>query len=295
MHGAPSLQSCTSMGRGVDNSLVPIMPTREAGQASANSDPALAPISFRDIGESIEAGVRDFAAAPGVSIALGLIYTLGGWLLASLLFVFRLPFLVYPVAMGFALVAPFVAVAFYDVSRRLAAGEAPTVAKAWCAVCEARNRDVRWMALITSFAFFVWMDIAAMITLAFFGAAALDMVALLGEIGSTTYGWVFLVVGHAVGAAIALLVFSISVISIPMLFDRDIDVITAIRSSVRLVMENPMPLALWCGTIAASIVASIATGLLLLPVVLPVLGYASWHLYGRVVSDVRVRTVSAAT
>ena len=271
------------------------MPTREAGQAGASSDPALAPISFRDIGESIEAGIRDFAAAPGVSIALGLIYTLGGWLLASLLLVFRLPFLVYPVAMGFALVAPFVAVAFYDVSRRIAAAETPTVAKAWCAVCEARNRDVRWMALITSFAFFVWMDIAAMITLAFFGAAALDMAALLGEIGSTTHGWVFLVVGHAVGAAIALLVFSISVISIPMLFDRDIDVITAIRSSVRLVTENPLPLALWCGTIAASIVASIATGLLLLPVVLPVLGYASWHLYGRVVSESAPPMSSTAT
>ncbi|MGE3915496.1 MAG: DUF2189 domain-containing protein [Hyphomicrobiaceae bacterium] len=262
------------------------MPTKNATASRAEIVVTpLATVSFRTNGEALEAGVRDFTAAPWVSIALGSIYTVGGWMLAAFLLVFKLPFLVYPVAMGFALVAPFVAVAFYDVSRALAAGETPSVKRSWCAVCEAKNRDVRWMALITSFAFFVWMDIAAMITLAFFGAAALDLGELLREIGSTSHGWVFLVVGHAVGAAIALLVFSISVISIPMLLDRDIDVVTAIRTSVRLVTQNPLPLALWCGTIAGTVIASIATGLLLLPVALPVLGYASWHLYRKAVAD----------
>lgn len=258
---------------------------QESGIAPTGIEPRLSPISFRDIGAAIEAGVRDFSAAPGVAIAIALPYTLGGWLLAAFLIVFRLPFLVYPVAMGFALVAPFIAVAFYDVSRRLAAGERPTVATAWCAICDARNRDIRWMALITSFAFFLWMDIAAMITLSFFGASALDMAELLKEIGTTTYGAVFLVVGHLVGAVIAMLVFSISVIAIPMLFERDIDIVTAIRTSVRAVTSNPFPMLLWCATIAASIMASIATGLLLLPFVLPVLGFASWHLYRHAVAD----------
>lgn len=248
------------------------------------ASPPLAPIGLGDIGAVIEAGVRDFVAAPAVSVAIALVYTLGGWLLAALLWVFNLPFLVYPVAMGFALVAPFIAVAFYEVSRSLSLGERPTMWKAWCAVCEARNRDIRWMALITSFAFFLWMDIAAMITLSFFGAAALDMSELLRQIGTTTHGLVFLVVGHAAGAAIALIVFSISAISIPMLFDRDIDIVSAIRSSVQLVKANPLALALWCAIIAGSIVASIATGLLLLPFVLPVLGYASWHLYRKAIS-----------
>ena len=243
------------------------------------AEPNLNPVRFRDVGGAIEAGVKDFTSAPGVSIAIAMIYTLGGWLLAALLWIFNLPFLVYPVAMGFALVAPFIAVAFYEVSRSLAAGNRPTITDAWCAVCDAKNRDIRWMALITSFAFFLWMDMAAMITLSFFGAAALDMGELLKQIGTTTHGWVFLVVGHLVGAVIALLVFSISVISIPMLFDRDIDIISAIRTSVRVVTENPIPLALWCATIAASIVASVATGLLLLPFILPIVGYASWHLY----------------
>lgn len=253
------------------------MDSARANHTEKAPHPPLSRVTFADIGAALEAGVGDFTKAPGVSISIALIYTAGGWLLAALLFIFNLPFLVYPVAMGFALVAPFIAVAFYEVSRSNTAGETPSVAKAWCAVCDARNRDIRWMALITSFAFFLWMDIAAMITLSFFGAAALDLGELLRQIGSTTHGWVFLVVGHA----IALLVFSISVISMPMLFERDIDVITAIRTSVAVVTESPFPLAIWCATIAASIVASVATALLLLPFVLPVLGYASWHLYRR--------------
>jgi len=257
----------------------------EAEQASGRAnvpDPTVSKVTFTDIGLALASAVADFRAAPGVSIVIALVYTLGGWLLAALLLIFRLPFLVYPVAMGFALVAPFVAVAFYDVSRSLAAGEPPTVVKAWCAVCDAKNSDIRWMALITSFAFFLWMDIAAMITLSFFGAAALDLGDLLQQIGTTTHGWMFLIVGHVIGAAIALLVFSISVISMPMLFDRDIDVVTAMRTSVRVVTTSPLVLAAWCATIAVSMLASIATGLLLLPVVLPILGYASWHLYRRV-------------
>ncbi len=244
-------------------------------------------IRVADLVAVLRAGIRDFMAAPGVAIGIALVYTLGGWLLAALLFVFKLHFFVYPLAMGFALIAPFVAVAFYDVSRRLAAGERPTIVTAWCAVCDAKNRDIRWMALITSFAFFLWMDMAAMITLAFFGATALDMQALLVEITTTTHGWIFLVVGHAVGAIIALLVFSISAISMPLLFDRDIDVVTGMRTSIRTVSQNPLAMGLWCAVIATLIVASIATGLALLPLVLPVLGFASWHLYLRAVPPAR--------
>ena len=257
------------------------MPTREAQRSVASADPPLSRITLADIAAVIRAGIGDFLRAPVVSIAIAMIYALGGWLLATFLVVFRLPFLVYPVAMGFALVAPFVAVAFYDVSRSLAAGERPTVAKAWCAVCEARNRDVRWMALITGFAFFLWMDIAAMITLSFFGATALDMTELLHQIRTTSHGLTFLVVGHLIGAAIAFLIFSISAISIPMLYDRDIDVVTAMRTSVRLVTENPVAMGGWCILIAVSMALAIATGLLLLPVILPILGFASWHLYSR--------------
>jgi uncharacterized membrane protein len=240
-------------------------------------------VRIGDIGAILAAGLQDFAAAPVQSVAIASVYTLGGWLIAANLIVFDLPYLVYPLAMGFALVAPFVAVAFYDVSRTLGSGGSPSLAGALRSVKAAAHSELRWMALITAFAFFIWMDIAAMLTLTFFGASALDPEAFLSELLTTERGWVFIVVGHVTGAAIALLVFSISAVSFPMLFDRPVDLFTAIGTSVALVKRNSVAMALWCAIIVAAMVAALASLLLLLPIVLPVLGYASWHLYRRAV------------
>lgn len=242
---------------------------------------AVRPVTLPDVAQVLALGCRDLLAAPVASVVIAAVYTFGGWLLAALLVVLQLPYLVYPLAMGFALIAPFVAVAFYDVSRRLEEGMRPELYLVWRVVLGSARRDIRWMALITAFAFFIWMDIAAMLTLSFFGATALDMRNLLAEILTGDHGLLFIAVGHAVGAFIAALVFSISAVSFPLLYHRDVDVISAIITSVRLVRSSPLAMGAWCAVIAASIVAAIATALLALPVILPVLGYATWHLYRR--------------
>ncbi len=244
---------------------------------------AVRALTIKDVVDALALGCRDLWAAPVASLAIASVYTLGGWLLALLLLGLKLPYLVYPLAMGFALVAPFVAVAFYDVSRSRETGATPTLAVVWFAVRRSVRRDVRWMALITAFAFFIWMDLAAMLTPSFFGATALDLSSLVAEIVTTERGLVFLVVGHLAGAVIAAAVFSISVISFPLLYDRDIDVISAIITSVRLATGSPIAMGAWCAIIALSIVGAIATALVLLPAVLPVLGYATWHIYRRAV------------
>lgn len=237
------------------------------------------PVTLDDVAQALARGWRDFCAAPLASIVIAALYTAGGWVLAALLVVLRLPFLVYPLAMGFALIAPFVAVAFYEVSRHLGNGAPPRLGEIWLAVRRSARTDVRWMALITAFAFFIWMDIAAMLTLSFFGAAALDLSLLLAEITGSARGLVFLIVGHAVGAIIALLVFAISAVSFPLIHDRNIDAITAMATSVRLVCGSPLAMCAWCVIIALAIASAVASGLVLLPIVLPVLGYATWHLY----------------
>ena len=243
----------------------------------------VADVSLADVAAIVALGVADLKAAPLISVVIASIYTVGGWVLAALLLVLDLPYLVYPLAMGFALIAPFVAVAFYDVSRRLGEGEAPTIPAVMSSVRNAMRRDVRWMALITGFAFFIWLDIAAMVTLTFFGAKALDLKLLLESILTTREGWLFLITGHAVGAIIALLIFSISIVTFPLLYDRDLDVMTAMATSVRLLKRNPVAMGVWCAVIAAALAISVLSGLLLLPAVLPILGYASWHLYRRAV------------
>jgi uncharacterized membrane protein len=231
----------------------------------------------------LSSGVRDFFAAPVISVLIALVYTVGGWLLIAMLASLNLPYLVYPLAMGFALIAPFVAIAFYAVARFLESGETPTVQNVWAAVWTGRRHDIRWMALMTAFAFFFWIDMAAILTLSFFGSMVLDFDALLNAILTTPEGWTFLVVGHLVGAVIAMAVFSISVVAFPMLFDRDVDIMSAIITSVRLVWRNPITMTIWCGTIAVLTGIALASALFLLPVILPVLGYASWHLYRRAV------------
>ena len=107
---------------------------------------------------------------------------------------------------------------------------------------------------------------------------------LIYDIFTTPSGWLFLMVGNAAGALIAFAVFSYSVISIPMLFHRDVDFITAMLTSVRFVALNPRVMAIWCATIAAMTALALLSGLIGLFLVLPVLGHATWHLYRRAVA-----------
>jgi uncharacterized membrane protein len=146
------------------------------------------------------------------------------------------------------------------------------------------SRDLGWMALVTGFSLFIWLDITALLSFGFMGFQFFSFSELLDTILTTPIGWLFLIVGNTVGALIAFCVFSYLVISIPMLFHRDIDFITAMITSVRFVKENFRVMAVWCFTIAALTAISLLSGLIGLLVAFPVLGHATWHLYRRAVS-----------
>ena len=142
------------------------------------------------------------------------------------------------------------------------------------------SHELGWMALVTGFSLFFWMDIAALLSFGFMGFQFFGFRELINEIFTTPTGWLFLLVGNTAGAAIAFAVFSYSVVSIPMLFHRNVDFITAMLTSVRFVAHNPQVMALWCATIAVMIALSLLSGLLGLFIVL---GHATWHLYRRAV------------
>ena len=89
--------------------------------------------------------------------------------------------------------------------------------------------------------------------------------------------------GHAIGFLFAATVFCISVISFPLLLDRDVGAISAVQTSVKAVLTNPGPMALWAVIIAALLMVGSAPLLVGLAVVMPILGHASWHLYRRTV------------
>lgn len=258
--------------------------TSAAAAAAANPNPLLATrtIVIEDIVESLEAGVRDFRAAPQYGLFFGLAYAAAGWLILALLWYFEMPYFAYPLAMGFAIIAPFAATGLYDVSRKLERGEKLNWSGVLGAVGGARHRDLRWMALVTGFVLVLWMDIAAILTFAFLGFKSLGP-DIIKELFLTPEGLIFLIIGNIVGAVIALGVFSISVVSFPLLYDRDIDFVTAMSTSVKTVLENPRPMIAWCALIALLVAVSLLTVFVGLIFVLPVLGHATWHLYRRAV------------
>ncbi len=238
-------------------------------------------VTLTDLLDVLAAGLRDFRRAPFHGIAIGGIYVAGGWLLILLLIKFELPYLVYPLAAGFALVAPFIATGFYAISVCLERGDRVSWAAIYGLIRDAAKWDLGWMALVTGFAFFIWLDIAAVLFFGFLGLNALSSDDFLLNILTTPTGILFLVIGNTVGAVIALGVFSFSVTSFPMLFERDCDFVTAMVTSVRVVTSNPGAMIVWCAFIAILIGLSLLSGLIALLVTLPLLGHASWHLYRR--------------
>ncbi|MGY8959855.1 MAG: DUF2189 domain-containing protein [Alphaproteobacteria bacterium] len=252
----------------------------------SQSVPVVQPITIGDILEVLAQGLRDFRTAPYFGPCVGGLYTLVGWFLILLLIQFHLPFLVYPLAAGFAFIAPFIATVCYAVSRSLERNEPISFNAVRGAVWNAARRDLGWMALVTGFSLFIWMDMAALLFFGFLGLNAMSAPELLQEIFTTPMGLLFLVIGNGVGAVIAIAVFSFSVISFPMLFERDTDFVTAMITSVKVVTTSPAAMLAWCGTIAVLIGLSLLSGLVGLVVVLPVLGHASWHLYRRAIKQI---------
>lgn len=234
--------------------------------------------------ECLLLGLRDFREAPKFGFFFGGLYALGGWFIVGLIFWLSMPYFAYPAAMGFALIAPFVAAGIYEVSRRLEAGQPLSWAVVLGTVWQQKGRDMGWMALVTGFAFFIWVDWAAIVFLLFFGLRELQLAAFFEALTTTNEGLYFILLGHFAGAVMATVVFSVTVISFPLLMDREIDFATAMTASVRSVMANPLPMAVWAAIIGLSLFAAVVTFFIALPVILPVLGHGTWHIYRKVVA-----------
>ncbi len=236
--------------------------------------------------ECLLLGLRDFRQAARYGLFFGGVYALGGWFIIALLMWLSMPYFAYPAAMGFALIAPFVAAGIYEVSRRLEAGQPLSWRVVLGTVWQQKGRDMGWMALITGFAFFIWVDYAAIIFLLFFNLRELQPGVFLEALTTTSSGLYFILLGNISGAVLATIVFSLTVVSFPLLMDRDIDFATAMTTSVQAVFTNPRPMAVWAAIIGIGIVASFATAFIALPVILPMLGHGTWHMYRKVVGAI---------
>ena len=252
---------------------------------AAQARPVIRTLKRDDVVHALEAGWRDFKAAPQYGLAFGLLYTLGGWAIIALANVTGFYYFAYPLASGFALIAPFVAAGIYDGSRRLERGEPLSWGGIMSSVRNAGARDLGWMALVLTFALIIWLDFAVFLYLIFYGVHMPDFREFFIEAVTTPSGLAFLALGNLLGAVIAFAVFSITVVSCPMLLDRDVDFVTAMLTSLRCVRQNPWQMLGWALMIALWLAVAMVTMLAALIVILPVLGHATWHLYRMVIAD----------
>jgi uncharacterized membrane protein len=251
---------------------------------SGKVDPVVRRITAADIADALGEGLRDFQALPLYGLAVGTLYTLGGIAILLCLTAFGMVYLVYPLAAGFALIGPFVATGLYEVSRRRETGQPISYAAIWSAI-RARG-EIGWMAFVTLFFFVIWMYQVRLLLVLLLGlnASFSTLREFVTVVLTTNEGLLFLAIGNLDGAALSLILFALTVVSFPLLLDRDVDFVTAMVTSVRAVVMSPLPMIGWAAIVVLLLIVSALPYFLGPLVTVPVLGHASWHLYWRIVA-----------
>lgn len=252
----------------------------------AQTAPAIRRIAPRDLWQALRKGMADVGATRDDVLFIGLIYPLAGLVLGRLAFSLDLLPLVFPLASGFALVGPFAAVGLYELSRRREQGMHVTWLDAFGVFRSPAIGSILGLGAILLALFLIWLATAYQIYLATLGATPPQTVAAFERsVFQTGGGWTMIAMGLGVGFLFAVFAFAISVVSFPLLLDRDVGLTTAIRTSLRAVAANAGTMALWGVIVAAALVLGSIPALVGLIFVVPLLGHASWHLYRRVVED----------
>ncbi|MGJ8529153.1 DUF2189 domain-containing protein [Maritalea sp.] len=246
--------------------------------------PAVKSITFDHVRAALLAGWQDFLKAPIYGLVFGGFYVVGGLLIWAGLMLYNMPWMIIPVAIGFPLVGPFVAVGLYEVSRRLLDGKPLIWREIFLLILGQRERQLGWMAFVVLFIFWVWIYQIRLLLALFLGFKSFSSIGeFVSVITTTPEGIGFLIVGTLVGAGIAFVLYASTVVAMPLLMDRDIDFVSAIIVSFKSVLSNLVPMlgfALIVGVLTTIAMVPAFLGLL---IVLPVLGHATWHLYGQVV------------
>lgn len=255
------------------------------GQSDTHATPTvtLQPLRLADPLRWLALGLRDARAAPGIAVFYGTCF----WLMALVLgWVFRTrPEYAMSIASGCLLVGPFLAMGLYDTSRRREAGRKPALSES-LTCWDSHMGSMGMLVLVLVVLELLWGRASLVVFAVFFNTGMPSTTGVLQAIFNPE-NWGFVAVYAVVGGAFATLVFSTTVVSIPMILDRDTDALTAGITSMRVVLENPLTMFLWGALITAIVVLSLwfwGLGLLLAG---PVLGHASWHAYRAAVTPLK--------
>jgi uncharacterized membrane protein len=257
--------------------------------------PKVNKVTSEDITASLKAGFSDFLARPFMSGFFGLFYTVFGLLFVWCLVWLGMIWMIIPAAVGFPLVAPFAAAGLYEMSRRLQREESFGWSEILAVMANQRKREMGWMAFVTLFIFWVWMyQVRLWLAIILQDASFSDFDGFLNTVFFTPQGWTFLAIGTCVGAFLSAVLFSVTVVAMPLLLDRETDFVTAMLTSIRVVTENPLVMLTWAAIISVTMLLSLVPAFLGLIFTLPILGHTTWHLYQRAVPPVEGQSVQAS-
>ena len=241
--------------------------------------PTVDSIDKADVRAALKAGLTDFQRAPIFGLFFGAVFSLAGIAIAWALFQGEASYWIFPVAAGFPLIGPFAAVGLYEVSRRLEADEPLQWGPILMAGFRQRNSQLPFFAVFTVFAFLVWIVLARVIFAVSFGTSTMTNIMTSFEMFFTGPGVIMLIIGTIVGAALAALLFAVSVVGVPLLLDRDIDVVTAMITSFKATVENREAMIFWGMIVVVAVVIAMLPLFLGMILIFPMLGHASWHIY----------------
>ena len=255
------------------------------GTAAPAAEPVVRRIGLADLKDALAKGLADFMATPTQLLFLGVIYPLVGLVAARAAYGGELLPLLYPLVAGLSLMGPVAAVGIYELSRRRERGLEVSWLNAFDVL---RSRSIFSIVLLGGMLvaiFIAWLAAAEAVYQYTFGStAAASIEEFVRQVFTTAQGWRLIVLGNAVGFLFAVLVLTLSVVSFPLLLDRDVGPIVAVRTSIRAVVANPITMAAWGLTVAFLLFIGCLPLFVGLAVVMPILGHATWHLYRKVVA-----------
>jgi uncharacterized membrane protein len=227
---------------------------------------------------ALKEGFDDFLSMPTYPIFVGLFYAVAGIALSAMTSFGNALQLAFPLAAGFALIGPFVAIGLYEMSRRRGRGLAVVWRDAFTVMRSPALPSILAFGLLLFAIFAAWMFAAELIYVWLYGsippAAAIPF---FQDVLATDRGWTLIVVGVLVGFCFAALALTISVVSFPLMLDRDLGLVPALDASLRVTRASPLAVALWGLMVAVALILGSLPLFFGLAVVMPVLGHATWR------------------